>query len=260
MEGDDMRLLEELLNTIKTVQKELEELSKETSKALRNAPEGSMHVMNHHGYFEYVLYKGKNMPLKRLSGKDIELLRSYAQRDYDEELLKTVMEIQRLLTHVSSKLAPGMIEDIYEKMKLGRKKLVKSRIVTDDQFLEAWLAVEYQGKEFREDEPEYISMKGERVRSKTEKIIADTLYHLNIPYRYEYPLNLKGYGIIYPDFTLLDQKTRENVYWEHFGMMENPEYCSKAMKKIDLYGRNGYYTSKNLLLTFESTSQPIQQQ
>ena len=100
-------------------------------------------------------------------------------------------------------------------------------------------------------------MKGERVRSKTEKIIADTLYHLNIPYRYEYPLNLKGYGIIYPDFTLLDQKTRENVYWEHFGMMENPEYCSKAMKKIDLYGRNGYYTSKNLLLTFESTSQPI---
>ena len=34
--------------------------------------------------------------------------------------------------------------------------------------------------------------KGERVRSKSEKIIADKLYMLGIPYRYEYPLVLDG--------------------------------------------------------------------
>lgn len=70
--------------------------------------------------------------------------------------------------------------------------------------------------------------------------------------KYEFPLKLKGYGIVYPDFTLLDVKHRREIYWEHFGMMDNPEYAYKAVLKLETYMKNGFYPGKNLLLTFET--------
>ena len=65
-----------------------------------------------------------------------------------------------------------------------------------------------------------LTAKGERVRSKSEKILADYFYSRKIPYHYEKPLHLRGYGIVYPDFTLLSRKTRREVYWEHEGLVE----------------------------------------
>lgn len=95
--------------------------------------------------------------------------------------------------------------------------------------------------------------RGEKVRSKSEKILADKLYSMGIPYRYEYPLKLGRYGTVYPDFTLLNVKTRKEYLLEHFGMMDNPEYCQKALLKIEEYARCGIYPGKNLLCTFETS-------
>ena len=55
-----------------------------------------------------------------------------------------------------------------------------------------WRREEYRGKEFKEGDPVVYSDRGERVRSKSEKILADYLYHHNIPYKYEKPLQLSG--------------------------------------------------------------------
>ncbi len=54
--------------------------------------------------------------------------------------------------------------------------------------------------------PVIITEKGERVRSKTEKMLADFFYRKEILYRYEKPLYLKGYGIVYPDFAFFSEK------------------------------------------------------
>ena len=94
--------------------------------------------------------------------------------------------------------------------------------------------------------------KKERVRSKSEKIIADMLYHKNIPYKYECPINLKGLGMIYPDFTCLRLADRKTILWEHLGMMTDPIYCQKAMKKIDIYAKNGFIQGRDIIYTFES--------
>ena len=82
-------------------------------------------------------------------------------------------------------------------------------------------------------------------------------YSCGIPYRYEYPVNLKGYGIVYPDFTLLNVKERKEIYCEHFGLMDNPEYCQKAIQKIETYAKNGIYIGKNLLVTFETLQKAL---
>ena len=99
-------------------------------------------------------------------------------------------------------------------------------------------------------------MQGHLVRSKSEVIIANTLYMNQIPYRYENQLEVKGV-ILYPDFTILHPKTNNLCYWEHFGMMENETYRENAYNKLKLYGQNGIITYINLITTFETKSHPI---
>lgn len=118
--------------------------------------------------------------------------------------------------------------------------------------LARWYDMEYQGKEFYEGTAEIVTEKGERVRSKSEKILADYFYRNNILYQYEKPLYLKGYGTVYPDFTFLSKKTRKEIYWEHEGMMDKPEYAKSAVKKIESYQRNGIHLGERLILTFET--------
>ena len=118
--------------------------------------------------------------------------------------------------------------------------------------LAKWYDSEYHGKEFYEGAAEIVTEKGERVRSKSEKILADYFYRNNILYQYEKPLYLKGYGTIYPDFTFLSKKTRKEIYWEHEGMMDKPEYAKSAVKKIESYQRNGIHLGERLILTFET--------
>ena len=98
---------------------------------------------------------------------------------------------------------------------------------------------------------------GEVVRSKSEKMVADKLYLRGIPYVYEPQLRLKKNVVVYPDFLLLNKRTREEYFLEHFGMMDNPEYCRKALQKMELYEENHIYLGQHLLATFESSIKPI---
>ena len=100
--------------------------------------------------------------------------------------------------------------------------------------------------------PVILTEKGERVQSKSEKILADFFYRNNIPYKYEKPLNLSGYGIVYPDFTFLSRKLRKEIYWEHEGLMDKSEYAIKAVKKLNRYQMNGILPGERLILTFET--------
>lgn len=145
---------------------------------------------------------------------------------------KIVSELPKL--HTQRQLLVTPVEPIWE------KELAK------------WYDSEYHGKEFYEGTAEIVTEKGERVRSKSEKILADYFYRNNILYQYEKPLYLKGYGTIYPDFTFLSKKTRKEIYWEHEGMMDKPEYAKSAVKKIESYQRNGIHLGERLILTFET--------
>ena len=83
------------------------------------------------------------------------------------------------------------------------------------------------------------------------KLLFNSKYN-NIPYKYEKPLHLKGYGVIYPDFTFLSKRTGSEIYWEHEGRMDDPEYAKTAIKKIETYEEHGIYIGERLILTFET--------
>ena len=140
---------------------------------------------------------------------------------------------------------------IYDSLCDGRKLLINPIEISNEEYVRIWENEAYESKEIRDDIPYFVTDKGEKVRSKSEKILADKFFKLGIPYKYECPLRVKGYGIIYPDFTLLNAKTRQIYYWEHLGMMDSPEYVEKAVAKINTYQKSGIFPGKELLLSFE---------
>lgn len=77
------------------------------------------------------------------------------------------------------------IEEVYKKEHPARKALVIPVEPTEEQLEMEWYRREYKGKEFQEGMPVIITEKGERVRSKTEKMLADFFYRKEILYRYE---------------------------------------------------------------------------
>ena len=135
-----------------------------------------------------------------------------------------------------------------------RKNLVLSDYVSDERYAEEWQAKQYQPKGFRPETPEMYTVKGERVRSKSEKIIADTLERNKIPYRYEYPIELTGGFLIHPDFCVLNKRTRNEYFWEHLGKMDDPEYSSKNIRRLQQMAENGILPGRNLLITAETST------
>ena len=103
----------------------------------------------------------------------------------------------------------------------------------------------------------FITEQGEIVRSKSEKIIADKLNLLKIPYFYEVPKFLNGIGYIKPDFTILNPFTLKEYYWEHFGLMDNPDYEENALHKIEIFSANGIYLGCGLIISFETKIHPL---
>ncbi len=56
----------------------------------------------------------------------------------------------------------------------------------------------------------------------------------------------------YPDFTLLKTSTREIVYHEHLGLLDDEEYREANFAKLEEYRKNGIEIGKNLILTYEA--------
>jgi len=92
------------------------------------------------------------------------------------------------------------------------------------------------------------------VRSKSEQLLANSLYACGIPFHYEEEL-VHQTGIrrrVYPDFTIMlpDGKI---ILWEHFGLLSNRNYCEDTTLKLQIFQLSGYTIGKNLLLTMDDS-------
>ena len=188
---------------------------------------------------------------------DIDVARRLAQKDFDFQLLKILHEQLIALNGTIQEFpkVDGMM--LYKELSDARKALIDSKYIDDQTYIERWLA-QYNDQEdtdfFKEKYPietGYYTDNGEHVRSKSEKIIADKFAKEGITYVYEPACDLNRKGI-HPDFVLLNQATRKTYYYEHFGMMDKPEYAIAAVKKIAKYRELGYEYGKNLLYSFET--------
>ncbi len=119
-----------------------------------------------------------------------------------------------------------------------------------------WAAAAYPKYEKYPAQLKFQTVNGLRVRSKSESLIALLLYTNNIPFRYEDEL-LLGEVVLHPDFTIRHPRTGKMYYWEHFGRVDQPDYQSNAVAKLQLYMNHGILPCDQLILTYESADIPL---
>ena len=243
----------------------IEQCIAEARSSLLKAPMGYLTVQKC-GNSAQFLYRPttENANRQYIRKSNLSFVQALAQKDYDSSFLRIAQKqkdrLQKLLSKGSVQSASIMYHVLahpYEKLSPERRSLVTPYILPDDLYIQSFLNTSYEKKGFSEDAPIIMTEKGERVRSKSEKIIADTLNHLGIPYLYEYPLYLQRSGWVSPDFTLLDIRERTIVILEHFGMMQDPSYAAKTLLKRDSYICDGYFPGADLLITCEGGGQVL---
>lgn len=125
---------------------------------------------------------------------------------------------------------------------------------TDKQ--KAWEAEPYHKSTLFAEGLTCPTKKGEMVRSKSEALIADTLFELGIPYRYECELVLDG-KVFHPDFTIYNPSTDSILFWEHLGAMDSRDYLSNNIDRFAVFAANGILPSRNLIITSETKRFPF---
>lgn len=81
--------------------------------------------------------------------------------------------------------------------------------------------------------------RGLAVRSKSEVIVADALTQAGLEFEYERRLIGGDGSVRYPDFTIEDAETGMRVYWEHLGMLADPDYQRRWRDKLTWYRAQG---------------------
>ena len=234
------------------------EIQKQVNKSLIRAPkDGRLRVAYRKGKPQYYYMNKKNDTKgEYIQKKDISKAKRLAQRDYDKEVIgyikKRINAIEKCIKCIES----FDISELHRKSP-GRELLINPYEVSKTDYIHNWQNVQYEGKQLSDTNTVLITNNGERVRSKSEKIIADKFFELNVPYRYEYPRWINGWGNIYPDFTLLDANNRREIIYEHFGRMDDPEYAEKTIVKINKYINEGLIVGKDFIFTMETSKMPL---
>ena len=234
-------------------QDRLERILQKTTERLQDAPQGTLHLSSSSKWVQYYhRMPGEKGKGKYIPGSDKELIRRLAQKSYDEKVAKLAGRRLSQIRRIAEEYADEEMEEIFLKEHREKQKMIRPVETTWEELLGRWMAEDCKRKEFREDTPVILTEQGERVRSKSEKILADYFFRNRIPYKYEKPLELKGYGTVHPDFTFLSKGTKQEIYWEHNGKMDDPEYARNAVRKICAYENNGILQGERLILTFET--------
>ena len=244
--------MREYLELMKRRTVELKKAIKVAERSIKDCPEGRLRISKSGNQVRYYhVLPGEDSSGTYIKRDRSSLIKKLAQKDYAERFVRSAKkELARLEQCIS--LLSGVDADmIYQTLGTGRKAYVEPYIVPDELYAERWRKEEFEASTYMPEAKKYETRQGELVRSKSEAILADILYELRIPYRYEQALILKNHMVRYPDFTLLKVKSREVVYLEHFGLLDDEKYRAGCIKKLDEYMDNGIYLGRNLLITYE---------
>ena len=141
-----------------------------------------MRVSKHHKYPQYYHRTEENKQVhnngKYIKKNEQELVWKLAQKTYDEKVLYLAERRFEQIKKLAEEYDDDEIENIYLMEHEARKKFVKPVEKSWEEKFQEWASEAYQGKEFKKDVPVIMTDRGERVRSKSEKIMADYFYDI----------------------------------------------------------------------------------
>lgn len=238
-------------NEIKMLEAKLDRIEAE----LRGLPDGSVRCTSNRGTDQFYVNG------KYISKKQINTVKDIVQRDYYEKLKPAIEKRLYVLREAELCYTSHEIENCYAKFCKARRKLITPVFETVEEKIHRFMEEEYEPGRFDEDNiTEFYTVKGERVRSKSEVLISEHLNRYEIPYRYEKPIELWDWNkavVCRPDFTVMNRRTGKIILYEHLGRMDDEHYVDVNMRKLDLYEKNGYLLGDNLVITHETSKAPL---
>lgn len=236
---------------------ELSELQKKLQIQLSNPPEGTLHIQRN-GKRKYTQYYMCGEDRKRIyiPKERRDMAYALAQKAYDKQVLSIIQARLKCAEQLLRQYRQT-VNGVYSKLSDARRSLVTPIVSTDEAFLMEWYKKHPGSANPYPSGSVLYSERGEAVRSKSEKILADLFFRRGIPYVYEPQIILNSGKAVYPDFLLLNIERRKTYVYEHFGMMDNPEYAKNAVEKLSLYSGNGYWYGDTLLFSVETSISPL---
>ena len=238
------------------------EIERETSvleymaKRIKRLAPGSLHVnpVKNDSYYRQITYLDEEkvqINLDPTKDSDWVVIKELMEKKAAIHGLPILRENTKALRQCLSRIKPYNPTSF----KYG-KHLGKEYYLEGDVCLSEWEDRKASQNFYFEDGLIHVTKSGDRVRSKSEVMIADTLFDNKLLFKPEPALEL-GDKIVYPDFEIVHPVTHKLIWWEHFGMMDDPEYSYSAMKKLTEYARNGIVLGENLIVTYETAMAPL---
>lgn len=239
------RYASDLEARIAFLEKKQKTLPAEYIKYVRRGDKVQYYLRRENHRLEYISSNNSKIP---------SLVNAHYVRQVVPRLKKNYKAAKKFL-----ELHSGLEEiEIAEAMPLAMQKVNGNLFACRAAEIEAWQNKPYERNPHYSGNLIYDSDRGDMMRSKSEVFIANRVFAHGLPYKPECPLFIESIGRTwYPDFTILNPRTLEVVIWEHFGLMNDPEYARAACQKINVYRANGYVLGKNLIATFEAEGVPL---
>ncbi len=241
----------------------LEKIIRSCSEWLKKAPKGSIILSKSRGsyYFFFQTTKNSKKDIKLDKEKDKALIKALFQKDYFSRVLLAAKEELKKVKKMLEFEDKEIIGSVYESLHPIRKSYITPLSVKLKDKINAF--VEDKGVDVKPEEGKYVirTKRGEYVRSVAEYNIANSLLEAGIPYKYEFPYRAVDGHYLHPDFTVINRNTGEIFIWEHFGMMDKPDYVKNSfLYKINLYADDDIFIGKGLIATFAGFNQDLKQE
>lgn len=246
-------IIEELNNELISINTQITKCERKLKPATTDRIQVSTTHKKYNQYFYLSSDENGTRQKKLLKKSELQIAQSIIQQDYYRDLLAELIKQQKVLSNFLSKYNPNSAFDIYDKQCTGRQKMISPMVAPIDDYIKQWLDKHPGSQNPFNTESTAETNRHEIVKSKSEKIIADYFDKLDLVYVYETKVVLPNGYCIYPDFTILNKRTRETFYWEHLGLLGDLNYSVSQWKKVGEYESIGIELGKNLIISYEIT-------
>lgn len=219
---------------------------------LRDLPEGVLYVEQRKGryYYSQRIPKGGNHKKEHRHGitDDTDTIFALVRKRYLLSALPIIEQNIEEMEAFVGNLRPADEPSVMKKY-LAKYPQLADGIYFNRQDHKKW-ADSFEGlKGFYEEDLRSVSAKGKKMRSVGELYISSCLDKLDIPYRYEAPVNHPDLSYV-PDFTIIRPRDDKLFYWEHFGKFDSDSYINDNVNKVSNYIRYGIVPWDNLIMTY----------
>lgn len=250
---------ENVYDDLKIRKKLLMDLLNKKIEACQNCPEGSVRIVRLSDKVTKCYHRKNTLDRNGtyIKKQNMTLVNQLAQKEYDQEMIETISREIKVIDKLIENNAIENLDKIIYKFPTVKQEYITPIYESRENYAKEWKTNNENADVYMEDGVRFLTKNNESVRSKSEMIIANMFYEYDVPYCYETIIKSGNKIIARPDFKVLNTRTRREYYWEHFGMMDTPEYANKCIKKLEAYEQNGYFVGDKLLISFESSENAI---